>query len=54
MLLKQLDLNKIQNILEQLTKTAENFSNSKLWFLAENEINFEYIHIFICYYINNI
>ena len=41
MLLKQLDLNKIQNVLGQSSEITENFSNSELWFLAENEINFE-------------
>lgn len=48
MLLKWLDLNKIQNGLGQSSKITESFSNSKLWFLAENEINFEYVqsHIY--------
>ena len=48
MLLKQLDLNKIQTVLGQSSKTRESFSNSELWFLAENEINFEYVqsHIY--------
>ena len=43
MLLKQLDLNRIQTVLGQSSKIRESFSNSKLWFLAENEINFEYV-----------
>lgn len=43
MLLKWLDLNKVQNVLGQSSKITESFSNSKLWFLAENEINFEYV-----------
>lgn len=43
MLLKWLDLNNVQNVLGQSSKITESFSNSKLCFLAENEINFEYV-----------
>ena len=48
MLLKWLDLNNVQNVLGQSSKITESFSNSKLCFLAENEINFEYVqsHIY--------
>lgn len=42
MLLKKLDLNKIQKVLEELSEITENVSRSELWSLAENEINFVY------------